>query len=86
MKTQRISAWLSLVLAVAIALLSVGCSGSEQQVSSLGERQQPYYTFTDDTGYAVVLEQKPQKVAVLFSSYAEIWQLAGGDVAVTGAL
>lgn len=41
------------------------------------------YTFTDSTGTAVTLTQKPQKVAVLFSSYAEIWTLAGGSVAVT---
>ncbi len=40
-------------------------------------------TFTDSTGTAVTLEQAPQRVAVLFSSYAEIWTLAGGEVAIT---
>ena len=29
------------------------------------------------------MSQAPQRPAVLFSSYAELWQLAGGDVAVT---
>lgn len=41
------------------------------------------YTFEDDTGVSVTLSTKPQKVAVLFSSYAEIWTLAGGTVSVT---
>lgn len=41
------------------------------------------YTFTDSTGETVVLSQTPQTVAVLFSSLAEIWTLAGGQVSVT---
>lgn len=39
--------------------------------------------FTDSTGHEVTLTQAPKKVAVLLSSFAEIWQLAGGEVAVT---
>lgn len=41
------------------------------------------FLFTDSTGHEVSLTQTPQKVAVLLSSFAEIWQLAGGEVAVT---
>lgn len=41
------------------------------------------YSFTDSTGAAVTLAEQPETVAVLFSSYAEIWTLAGGTVAVT---
>lgn len=40
-------------------------------------------TFTDSTGAEVTLTRPPETVAVLFSSYAEIWTLAGGTVAVT---
>lgn len=43
------------------------------------------YTFTDSTGRTVTLTSLPEKVAVLFSSYAEIWKLAGGDIAITVA-
>lgn len=43
------------------------------------------YSFTDDTGEVVTLDAEPTKVAVLFSSYAEIWTDAGGSVAVTVA-
>ena len=40
-------------------------------------------TFTDALDREITLSQAPQRPAVLFSSYAELWQLAGGDVAVT---
>ena len=42
-----------------------------------------YASFTDSAGETIVLEEKPERVAVLFSSFAELWQLAGGTVAVT---
>lgn len=41
------------------------------------------YIFTDSSGAEVTLTRKPATVAVLFSSYAEIWTLAGGTVSVT---
>lgn len=41
------------------------------------------YTFTDDTGRTVALTARPERVAVLFSSYAELWANAGGEIAVT---
>lgn len=41
------------------------------------------YTFTDDIGNVVTLQEKPGNVAVLFSSYADIWKLAGGNVLIT---
>ncbi len=41
------------------------------------------YTFTDSAGYEVTLAKFPTRVAVLLSSFAEIWQLAGGEIAVT---
>ncbi|MBE6690589.1 MAG: ABC transporter substrate-binding protein [Ruminococcaceae bacterium] len=39
--------------------------------------------FTDSTGQEVVLQSAPTRVAVLFSSLAEIWILAGGEISVT---
>ena len=41
------------------------------------------HTFTDSTGHEVVLQKAPERVAVLLSSFAEIWQLSGGEIAVT---
>ena len=37
------------------------------------------YTFTDDLGREVTVEN-PQRVAALLGSYADIWYLAGGEV------
>ncbi|MFA6948389.1 MAG: ABC transporter substrate-binding protein [Eubacteriales bacterium] len=37
----------------------------------------------DGIANTCVLEKKPERVAVLFSSFADIWTIAGGDIAVT---
>lgn len=42
-----------------------------------------YYSFEDDLGNDIVLYWKPTQVAVLFSSFAEVWELAGGKTSVT---
>ena len=55
---------------------------SENEISEQNETN-AYYTFKDSTGKTVSLEKKPEKVAVLFSSYADMWVDAGGDIFVT---
>lgn len=40
-------------------------------------------TFTDDSGAELTLEKAPETVAVLFSSYVEVWQNAGGQVEIS---
>jgi len=62
-----------------ITLLLNGCSVLSPAVPE-GDWN---YSFTDSTGAVITLAKKPETVAVLFSSYAEIWTLAGGTVAVT---
>lgn len=42
-----------------------------------------YCSFTDDCGRVISLAEKPARTAVLFSSYAEIWMLAGGETDIT---
>lgn len=59
----------------AVLLLLTSCRAEE----SAGT----YYTFTDDCGVTISLDNKPATTAVLFSSYAEIWTLAGGEVDIT---
>lgn len=49
----------------------------------IGAPDKEYYTLVDSEKKVVVLEEKPKKVAVLFSSLADIWTLAGGEVAIT---
>lgn len=41
------------------------------------------FSFSDDTGEKIILKEKPKKVAVLFSSYADMWILSGGEIYVT---
>lgn len=56
--------------------LFCGCSVKEQAV------QQEGYTFNDDLGRSITIEE-PQRVACLLGSFAQIWQLAGGEVGAT---
>lgn len=64
------------VLIMVVALLLSACDKKE-------EKSDCYYRFDDSLGNEVVLEEKPQRVAVLFSSYAEIWTLAKGEMVLT---
>ena len=43
----------------------------------------PFYTFTDDAGMQITLSHPPRRVAVLFSSLADVWVSAGGEAAIT---
>lgn len=78
MQKKIAAVWMALMLAC--GMLLAGCGGAAQGGDG-GE--QPLYTFTDSEGDTVELYTKPRNVAVLFSSYAEVWALAGGEIAVT---
>ncbi|MBE6553427.1 MAG: ABC transporter substrate-binding protein [Ruminococcaceae bacterium] len=70
-------------LVVFVCLLTVlwNLVACNQNSHALNDRF--YFRFADDLEREVTLYEKPCRVAVLFSSYAEIWRLAGGEVAVT---
>ena len=71
------------VLAVA-ALVLPGCGrGGEPAASAPSGETGPYYSFEDASGATVTLPEKPETVAVLFSSFADVWKTAGGDIAIT---
>ena len=66
------------ITAILLALLLLaGCATVEVPVG------EGYCTFTDSTGTVISLPEKPKTVAVLFSSFAEVWTLAGGNVDIT---
>lgn len=71
----------SIIIAVAIVVLLVFISGAVE--TNKPESSGEYFTFTDSEGEIVELSHKPQKTAVLFSSLAECWIEAGGEVYVT---
>ncbi len=79
---RRIALALGAAALMLPALLS-GCKnhGDDQLVPP--DPPAAYASFTDSAGETIVLEEKPERVAVLFSSFAELWQLAGGTVDVT---
>lgn len=58
------------------ALLLAGCAARP-------DAQDAAFVFTDDTGAEVSLAARPQKVAVLLSSLADLWITAGGTVDIT---
>lgn len=77
--TRRIPA----IAAAVCLILLCGCTQKRPRDPQQVPGETPYYRFTDSAGFDITLQKKPEKAAVLFSSFAEIWQLAGGTVAVS---
>lgn len=65
-----------LILFVFLAVLLMGCSYNEPELSD----NDHMVTFTDDLDRTVSVSQ-PQRVAALLGSFADVWTLAGGEVA-----
>lgn len=66
------------IFLAALLLLCGGCS-SEKQPEKSGET----VTFTDALGREVTVEKNPKRTAALIGSFADVWQLAGGEVCAT---
>ena len=62
-------------------LLLTSC-GSTQPQTSTSDVSDKTYTFTDDLGRTVTVDN-PQHVAALLGSFAQIWILAGGEICAT---
>lgn len=71
----------SIVIAVIVVVLLIFISGAIE--TNKPENSSEYFTFTDSEGAIVELSHKPQKTAVLFSSLAECWIEAGGEIYAT---
>lgn len=71
----------SIIIAVVFVILLIFISGAVE--TNKPESNGKYFTFTDSEGTIVELSHKPQKTAVLFSSLAECWVEAGGEIYVT---
>lgn len=81
-KRNRIKKIIIFALSVALLAALTACQPGTAD-KSVENSAAPYYTFTDYAGTSIVLQSKPQKVAVLFSSFADVWNTAGGTVAIT---
>lgn len=64
-------------LLLAMLLLLTACQATAPDQNTLTR------TFTDSTGHAVTVSTTLQRVAVLFSSLADVWTSAGGSIAIT---
>ncbi len=70
-------------LIIALSLLS-SCTGlNEESGSSDKAGISSLYGFTDSSGAYVEVGVTPETTAVLFSSFADIWKTAGGNVDIT---
>ena len=67
---------------LAAAVMLAGCASDSQKEDSAEAEQtaeQSSYTFTDDMGREVTVDN-PQRVVTLIGSFTDIWLLAGGSV------
>lgn len=76
----------AMMVAAMLLLSAVSCGAGEKKEDTSPESGSGtafLYSFTDSGGTSVTLSEKPKKVAVLFSSLADIWVTAGGTVDIT---
>lgn len=74
---------LFMLFMVLTMMLMAGCQNDQaDQPVDEGNKETESFTFTDDLGREVTVNN-PQRVAALIASFAEMWQLAGGDVCAT---
>lgn len=71
----------SLFLAAALFALG-GCSGKTEGGDAL-PNDDNVIVFTDALNREVKIEKQPKRVAALIGSFADVWQLAGGEVCAT---
>lgn len=78
-----------IILAIAGIFAMASCKASDDKEGASNKKEQSEentgdkYIFTDSTGAKVEVQKNPGKVAVLYASYADLWQLAGGKVSIT---
>ena len=72
-----------LIYFAALFTLSIFLSSCSDKDMYDNKSESIYYSFTDYSGNTVTLDKTPEKTAVLFSSFAEVWELAGGNVSIT---
>ena len=72
-----------LIYFAALFTLSIFLSSCSDKDIYDNKSESIYYSFTDYSGNTVTLDKTPEKTAVLFSSFAEVWELAGGNVSIT---
>ena len=81
-RKRVISIGLAFILSVVVILSGCGPAGSgvgQADATNESAGETGAYTFTDDLGRKVSVEN-PERVAALIGSFAQVWTLAGGEV------
>lgn len=75
----------SLIISIAFVIVVIFALGAFESVKPQDNDDGIFYfhQFEDFSGKKVTVTSKPKKVAVLFSSLADVWTIAGGEVAIT---
>jgi len=61
------------------AIWLVGLCACSSQQGAATEQKETAFVLNDALGREIVLDEMPQRVAVLLGSFAEVWLLAGGE-------
>lgn len=76
--------YVRVLAALLCALLLASCGAKPVEPADPGKDDEPAewtaITVKDDLDREITLETQPQRVAVLMGSFAETWQLAGGEL------
>lgn len=73
----------SIVISVIAVIALIIVCGFFELYTTRDAQKGEYFTFIDSENNLVELYEKPKKVAVLFSSLAETWINAGGEIHIT---
>ena len=74
--------FLCLLTVFSLVFMFLGCNFQNEE-DKASNQTSDYLCFEDSLGRRVSLEKKPERVAVLFSSFASVWTLAGGVVDIS---
>lgn len=69
--------FLAIILLAAMILL-VGCSAGQKSGNS--QQNENTVTFTDALNREITVAKNPKRTAALIGSFADVWQLSGGEV------
>ena len=68
------------MLLTASVIFGTGCTAAEAEKNAPDEK-----TYTDHMGRRVTIDGRPERVAVLIGSFADVWCLAGGRDSIVAA-
>lgn len=77
MKSRILKASSVALCVIALVLMLAGCEKEKD------DSQQGGFTFTDALSRSVTIEKKPERVAALIGSFADVWMLSGGTICAT---